>query len=131
VHLTGNVQSGHFFICNGCGCCCGVLRGVNEMGIPNVVNSHYYAEIDPDLCAACGTCKEERCQVRAIEEGEDAYRVIREKCIGCGLCVTTCPTEAIHLIHKQQEELIPPVKDEMDWMEQRARERGVDFSAYK
>ena len=131
VHLTSNVQSGHFFICNCCGCCCGVLRGVNEMGIPHVVNSHYYAEIDPDLCAACGTCKEERCQVRAIEEGDEAYRVIREKCIGCGLCVTTCPTEAIHLIHKQQEELVPPVKDDMDWMEQRARERGVDFSAYK
>jgi NAD-dependent dihydropyrimidine dehydrogenase PreA subunit len=131
VHMTNNVQSGHFFICNCCGCCCTVLRGINEMGIPHVVNSHFYAEIDPDTCAACGTCKEERCQVNAIEQGEEAYTVVREKCIGCGLCVTTCPTESIKLIRKQPEELVPPVRDEMDWFEQRARQRGVDFNAYK
>ena len=133
VHLTWNVESGHFFICNCCGCCCGVLRGINDLGIPasKVVNSYYYAEIDPDECAACGTCADERCQVNAIEEGEDAYEVIREKCIGCGLCVPTCPSEAIQLVRKSAEELVPPPKDEMDWYDERGRQRGVDFSPYK
>jgi electron transport complex protein RnfB len=133
VHLTWNVQGGHFFICNCCGCCCGVLRGINELGIPasKVVNSHYYAEIDPDTCELCGTCAEERCQVNAIEEGEDAYQVIKEKCIGCGLCISTCPAEAIQLIRKQPEEMISPPSDEMAWYEERARQRGVDFSDYK
>ena len=52
VHLTWNVKSGHFFICNCCGCCCGVLRSINEWGISNAVNSYYLAEIDPEACAA-------------------------------------------------------------------------------
>ncbi|MFC1896426.1 ATP-binding protein [Thermodesulfobacteriota bacterium] len=133
VHLTWNVRNGHFFICNCCGCCCGVLRGINKLDIPawKVVNSYHCAEIDPDACAACGTCADERCQVHAIEEGDGVYRVIREKCIGCGLCVTTCPSEAITLVRKQPEEIVPPPEDENAWYQERGRERGVDFSAFK
>jgi len=131
VHLTWNMQNDHFFICNCCGCCCGVLRSINEWGISNAVNSYYYAEIDPEACAACGTCADERCQVYAIEEGADAYRVIKEKCIGCGLCVSTCPSEAIQLKRKQPDEIVLPPKDEMEWYEKRGNLRGVDFSQYK
>ena len=131
VHLTWNVESGHFFICNCCGCCCGVLRSMNEWGISEAVNSNYYAEIDPEACSACGTCADERCQVNAIAEGDDAYSVIKEKCIGCGLCIDTCPSEAIQLIRKQESEIVPPPKDEMDWYEKRAKIRDIDISQYK
>jgi len=130
VHMTSNLESGHGYICNCCGCCCGLLQAA-KMGIPNVVNSHYYAQINPDICDACGTCAEERCQVNAIEEGEKAYRIIKEKCIGCGLCVSSCPTEAIQLFHKQPDELVYPVKDEEAWFDERARQRGVDYNAYR
>lgn len=80
VHLTHNTATGHFYICNCCGCCCGVLRAINDFGIPagDVVNSHYFAEIDPELCISCGLCADERCQVRAVEEGDDFYRVIKK-----------------------------------------------------
>jgi len=133
VHLTWNLESGHYFICNCCGCCCHVLTSINDMGInaSDVINSYYYAEIDPDECTVCNTCIDERCQVGAIEEGEDFNQVIREKCIGCGLCVTTCPADAIKLIHKDPEEIIAPPKDEMEWYEKRAKEVGVDISKYK
>lgn len=130
VHMTGNVVSGQWFICNCCGCCDGQLQ-VARAGVKGVINSHFYADIDPVLCDACGICAEERCQVGAIAEAEGSYRVDREKCIGCGLCVSTCPSEAVRLIHKSPAELAPPAKDEMDWYEKRATERGVDFSAYK
>ena len=133
VHLTWNLESGQYFICNCCGCCCGVLRHINETGIPAslVVNSHFYAEIDPDECTLCGTCRDERCQVGAIEEGEEAYRIIEEKCIGCGLCVSTCPSEAIRLVRKEPGQIDAPPKDEMAWYEERARARGVDVTPFK
>ncbi|MBW2091932.1 MAG: 4Fe-4S binding protein [Deltaproteobacteria bacterium] len=133
VHLTHNMQNGLFYICNCCGCCCGVLSAINRLGInaTEVVNSHYYAEIDPDLCTVCNTCVDERCQVNAIEEGEDFNEVIRDKCIGCGLCVTTCPSEAIQLVRKAPEELTLPPQDEASWFEERGQWRGVDFSMYK
>jgi NAD-dependent dihydropyrimidine dehydrogenase PreA subunit len=131
VHMTYNIESGHFFICNCCGCCCGILRAINEMGIKDATNSHYYAEIDPDKCVACGTCKDDRCQVNAIEEGEYSYSVLRETCIGCGLCASTCPSEAIRLLRKPAEEIVPPPRDEKDWYRKRAEARGVDYEVYE
>jgi electron transport complex protein RnfB len=130
VHMTSNVQSGQWFICNCCGCCDAQLA-VTRAGLRGVINSHFYAAIDPEQCNGCGICMNERCQVGAIVEVEGSYRVDREKCIGCGLCVSTCSSEAIQLIHKSPEELMPPPKDEMDWYEKRASQRSVDFSAYK
>ncbi|MBN2438057.1 MAG: 4Fe-4S binding protein [Deltaproteobacteria bacterium] len=133
VHLTSNVQYGSFYICNCCKCCCGVLTAINDLGMPaaEVVNSHYYAEIDPDQCTRCGLCADKRCQVGAIEAGEDAYRIIRDRCIGCGLCISTCPAEAIRLIHKEPEKRVPPPITEEVWFDERGKTRGVDFSAYK
>lgn len=133
VHLTWNLQSGHFFICNCCSCCCGVLRSINEMGIDasKVINSYYYAEIDPDECTACGLCADERCQVNAIEEADDTYSVVPEKCIGCGLCVTTCPVEAISLIRKAEDQIDTPPADEMAWFEKRAQLNGMNIDRFK
>jgi len=130
VHMTGNVESGHWYICNCCGCCCGLLRSIN-MGLTNVVNSYYYAEIDAEACDVCGICADDRCQVGAIEKEEETYRVINGKCIGCGLCATTCPSEAIRLVRKEAKELVNPPRDENAWFEERARQRGKDFSAFK
>ncbi len=120
VHMTTNIESGHWFICNCCGCCCGVLRAVN-MGFPQIVNSHYYAEIDADKCSACGLCADERCQARAIQKDDDSCSVIKEKCIGCGLCASTCPEEAIRLVHKDPKDLVYPPKNEDAWLEERGR----------
>ncbi len=133
VHLTSNVQNGQFYICNCCKCCCGVLRSINDLGIPagDVINSHYYAEIDSELCMGCGLCADERCQVGAVTEANGAYTVTRKQCIGCGLCITTCPTEAIRLVRKSPEELVIPPVTENDWSDERARMRGVDYSKYK
>lgn len=129
VHLTGNVQSGHIYICNCCKCCCGVLRSINEFGIPasHVINAFHYAVIDAEACTGCGICADERCQVGAIEEGEDAYRVVEERCIGCGLCIKTCPAEAIRLVRKEQDRITLPPRNEHEWFRERARIRGLNF----
>jgi len=110
-----------------------VLRGINELGVDAslVVNSHFYAEIDTDECVACGVCADERCQVNAIEEEDDAYRIIPEKCIGCGLCISTCPSEAIHMVKRPEDQCVMPPANEDTWYEDRAKIRGVDYSQYK
>jgi electron transport complex protein RnfB len=133
VHITDNVQTGHFYLCNCCGCCCGVLQGINRVGLAAglAVNSRYYAVIDPDLCTACGTCAEERCQVRAIEERDTFYEILPERCIGCGLCVSTCPSQAIALVPKRPQDFETPPVDQQAWFDQRGRARGVDYSRYR
>ncbi len=133
VHLTWNMQDGQFFICNCCGCCCGVLRSINDYGMEasKVVNSHFVAVIDADECVACGECADERCQVNAIEEGEDNYTVIPEKCIGCGVCISTCPSDAISLVRKPDEQCVIPPQNEDEWFDARGEARGVDFSQFK
>jgi electron transport complex protein RnfB len=133
VHLASNIQSGQLFICNCCSCCCGVLRSISEGGIPAslVINSNYYALTDPEKCEGCGTCADERCQVNAIVEDGEVYRVLQDRCIGCGLCVSTCKAEAIQLVRKNEVELSTPPPTEDDWFDARGQARGVDFAAYK
>jgi Na+-translocating ferredoxin:NAD+ oxidoreductase subunit B len=133
VHQVSNTIGDQLYICNCCGCCCQFLAHVNRANLSDnwvLVNSSFYAAIDADACTACGVCKDERCQVNAISEGKKAYRVAKRKCIGCGLCASTCPAAAIRMVMKKQKELVLPVKSEAEWMEARGRARGVDFSGY-
>jgi electron transport complex protein RnfB len=127
VHTVSNVASGIGYVCNCCGCCCGLLRGINDWGIEHsVAQANYYAEIDPGTCTACGTC-EERCQVGAIVEAADGVRVVeRGRCIGCGLCVTGCPSESARLRSKPDDEIVPPPATFGVWDRRRlqAREKG-------
>lgn len=129
VHMTGNVEEGQNFICNCCGCCCGMLRVAKKY--PSAVNSYYFARIDPDKCTACGLCATERCPVGAIRDEGDFFSVIRARCIGCGLCATACPAQAVELVRKEEKEMVYPPKNEEAWLEERARQRGKDFSAFK
>jgi Na+-translocating ferredoxin:NAD+ oxidoreductase subunit B len=132
VHLTWNVQNGHYFICNCCGCCCRVLNSIKELGFPSsyVLNSYYYAVIDPDTCSACGICAKERCQVNAIVQEGGKYRVTTKQCIGCGLCVSTCPEKAVSLMRKPEDEIKTPPENEIQWHIARAKMRGVDISEF-
>lgn len=131
VHMVSNVENGHSFICNCCGCCCAVLKGINKLGLKNVVNSDYYSVIDADTCNLCSLCGESVCQVDAISEGDDTYLVDKELCIGCGVCLESCPYEAISLQMKPEAERVASPKDGGAWMDQRSKQRGVDFSSYK
>jgi Fe-S-cluster-containing hydrogenase component 2 len=43
----------------------------------------------------------------AIKEGADFSEIIEGRCIGCGLCVSSCPQEAISLVPKPGMEAPP------------------------
>ncbi len=48
------------------------------------------------MCTACQDCFE-RCPMEAIVEGQETSEIDKDRCIGCGLCVSACPEEAIAL----------------------------------
>lgn len=132
VHMSSNVQNGNAFICNCCDCCCLWLSKIKDSPyMANIVNTLYFAEIAPALCQQCGTCLLERCPAGAIEEGEESYQVNQKQCIGCGLCVTTCPTGAATLVRKPESAITPVPFDEEEWNDQRAENRGIDYSKYR
>jgi NAD-dependent dihydropyrimidine dehydrogenase PreA subunit len=125
VHTVSNVMKGFGYVCNCCGCCCGILRGINEWGIENsVAYANYYAIIDPDECVGCGICRK-RCQVHAISEQDGISAVNVKKCIGCGLCATGCPNKAAKLARKTDEEIVSPPVDFAAWEHERLHNRGL------
>jgi electron transport complex protein RnfB len=129
VHATYNVQSGQMFVCNCCSCCCGILRGMKNFNAPHLMaKSNYTASIDPDTCAACGTCADERCPMQAIVEDEGVYKVQPERCIGCGVCASTCPTDSITLVRKPDSQQDAPPKNVVDWYMTRAENRGIKIA---
>jgi Fe-S-cluster-containing hydrogenase component 2 len=111
-------------MCSCCGCCCGVLRSIKAQPVPAAaVRSNYFAKADASLCTACETCLE-RCQVDAIDMVDGAAHVNPDRCIGCGLCVTTCPPEALRLIKKPMAEQYAPPKSGVETYIRIAQERG-------
>ena len=125
VHTVSNIAKDIFYVCNCCGCCCGILRGITDWGIErSVAYANYYAVIDPDECTGCGTCIE-RCQVHAISEKNGVSVVKQEQCIGCGLCVTGCPNEVAKLQRKPDSEIVHPPADYATWEKERLHNRGL------
>ncbi|KPJ73604.1 hypothetical protein AMJ52_03445 [candidate division TA06 bacterium DG_78] len=125
VHCVSNIAKNFSYVCNCCGCCCGILRGITDWGIDtSVAAANYYSVINPDMCENCGICVQ-RCQVKAIREDNGITTVDRTCCIGCGLCVTGCPYDAVELKRKPDDEIIHPPEDFMTWEKERLRNRGL------
>ncbi len=116
VHCTYNFQRGPFFVCNCCSCCCGFLRGVSEHGAPYMLaRSNSVAAIDQETCIVCGECRDTRCPVSAISETDDGMTVDGGRCIGCGVCVLTCPTESIRFEPRPEPERLTPPETLVTW----------------
>ncbi|NCQ27493.1 MAG: hypothetical protein COZ06_23740 [Armatimonadetes bacterium CG_4_10_14_3_um_filter_66_18] len=67
----------------------------------------------------------EWCQVSAIAEQDGVAVVCRERCLGCGLCVTACPTGAGTLQPIPAADALPPPADFAAWERERLRNRGI------
>ena len=55
---------------------------------------------------------------------DDIARIDLERCIGCGLCVTTCESEALSLMRKSEDELYLPPRTGVRTYVEIAKERG-------
>ena len=104
------------FLCCCCGCCCGILRGLQRHPRPSeIVASSFIAKLEPETCQACWVCLE-RCQMQALAEEGDRVALNTDRCIGCGLCVSTCPSGALTLVRTPDREPTQiPVNMDATW----------------
>jgi len=130
VHCTYNVLSGQTFICNCCPCSCALLRGVKQFKAPFILaKSNFVAMIDQESCESCGICKDERCPMGAVIEKSGVYSIQDERCIGCGVCVVSCPTDSMTLISRKAFEQNKPSATLFKWQYERAAKRGIGIKS--
>lgn len=119
VFCADNVQNRPLFVCHCCGCCCGIMDGVNVHGLTKcLVTSTLIAEVDADECNGCNLCVK-ACPVQAIvlqtrpnngngnAKKKKLAAVDQNFCVGCGVCGLKCSTGAIKLVKRKQRVIHP------------------------
>jgi len=91
-----------FGICNCCKCCCVGIEAMVKYDVPMMISSGYIAQLDHDICTACGTCINV-CPFNALSKNETSVAVDWELCMGCGVCVEQCPNETISLVRDENK----------------------------
>ena len=125
VHSVSNNQKGVHYICNCCTCSCGILRGMANLGIANVVaRSAFVNQVDNELCSACGLCVE-ACMFAALTIESTAV-VDRVRCVGCGVCVLNCPSGAMGLTRRPEDEILAVPETLDEWGTRRLTARGLE-----
>jgi len=128
VHSVSNNQKGLHYICNCCTCSCGILRGMSEIGIANVVaRSSFVNEVDEEICNGCEDCLE-YCQFNALSMGDGMIMQVNTmRCVGCGVCVPHCSTESLGMVLRPEKDVIAPPETLKDWGVERAADRGINI----
>jgi ferredoxin len=115
AQIGDNVQRKVTYMCNCCGCCCGMVGAVKTFEITNaIVTSNWICEIDLSKCMGCGHCAR-ACSVEAFEilkEGEGKKKrqwavCDPALCLGCGVCYSACKQGAIAMKSRAQRVLTP------------------------
>ena len=98
IHLTiYNPEQHVYALCSCCECCCHDIEFMQKLGRPDLVaHADYVAVVDTEACTQCGVCAE-RCVFGARSGKTGAVEFLQDKCYGCGLCVSTCESDAIRM----------------------------------
>jgi Na+-translocating ferredoxin:NAD+ oxidoreductase RNF subunit RnfB len=115
AQIADNVQRGVGYICNCCGCCCGMFQAIKAFNIHNaVVSSNWLMQVEPARCKGCGACIK-ACPVEAIalsridSEAAAPPRAQCEEtiCLGCGVCQSACHFGAITMVPRAKRVFTP------------------------
>ncbi len=111
-------------ICNCCSDCCYLFRTQERMkSYGSWPMTDWIIDLDESRCIGCGRCQK-RCHLKVftlteeIQSPEGGQEVRKQtlseqklrrrrvsadtaRCAGCGICVSTCPKEALHLKKRQ------------------------------
>jgi len=101
------------FICCCCSCCCNVLTTVKKFPKPvEYYHSNYYSKVASEKCDLCWDCID-KCPMDALSMNDDSPLVDLDRCIGCGVCVSTCKSGAYELKTKDYKYIPPKDTDTM------------------
>jgi ferredoxin len=125
-----NVKQDVSYMCNCCGCCCGMMRSIKKYDIADgIVPSNWTATIDLTVCRGCGKCAK-ACLVGAIHVEPSEGRGMRrnwaildaDRCLGCGVCYDACRWDAHGMEMRDEPAHIPA--DTLERVALMAIERG-------
>lgn len=115
AQVADNVQREPSYICNCCGCCCGMMQAIRTFDLRGaIVTSNWLMHADRALCKGCAKCVK-ACPVQAIHlvvekvDGKNRgwVQVDENLCLGCGVCASTCDKGAITFQPRAQRVYTP------------------------
>ena len=124
VNMTGNSNLMPSILCSCCNDCCGLfVKGAYTkrlLGQVPYAKSRFIIEEYPGDCTSCGICADSKCPVNAIsmkffpEFNEERAYTDTKECIGCGICVLSCPSDARKMRLERPPEFIPDLASVLD-----------------
>lgn len=124
VNTTGNSNLMPSILCSCCPDCCGlfVKSAYTKplLGQVPYAKSRFIVEENPEACTSCGICIDHKCPVNAIsmkyfpEFNEERVYTDTKECIGCGICVLSCPSDARKMRLEHPPEHIPDLASALD-----------------
>ncbi len=115
AQTADNVQNKVTFICNCCGCCCHVMKGIKAVDRrPAIITSNFVMEVDASKCKGCGKCAK-ACPIGSVSMertnvgGKEVKRAKNDAsfCLGCGVCTAFCKNGGAAMRPRAQRTLVP------------------------